>query len=325
MFCEHYVRTRQVRLLHINHAPRVYESLSHMRRLHPALKVLQTLHILEMPPHSGGYPEWAMASFGVFIDHHHVISEQLKRFLRERWLVPEDRIDVIRINVDARWFDPARVPPGLVRGWFGIPDRAVVVGFIGRFTKQKRPLEFVRMARLLTDQWRLEGREPALHFIMAGDGAMREEVERAIRDAHLEHVVHLMGETADARPVYVDCDLLAMPSENEGLALVTYEAMAMATPIFFTDVGAQSELLGPEQLVAPEMPVAAALADRIWPYLLDPERRRALGEQARARIVAHHAIHESVEGMIALYGRLLDGAVVPAAVRGEAAASSTGR
>src|SRR5262245_11862065 len=96
-----------------------------------------------------------------------------------------------------------------------------------------------------------------------------------------------------------------MPSENEALALVTYEAMAMATPIFFTDVGAESELLEREQLVDQAMPVAPALADRIWPYLLDAEKRRILGAGQRARVVRDHAIDESFERLVALYERIL--------------------
>ena len=305
-FCAHYVRTRRLRLLHVNHAPRVYESLPHIRRFHPALKVLHTLHILELPPNDGGYPEWAMARWGPFIDHHHVISEQLKQFLMERWLVPEDRIDVVRINVDPRWFDPAVVPRGSVRHALGVPETAILIGFVGRLTRQKRPLEFVRLAKILSDQWVLESREPALHFLMVGDGNLRDEVQAAIRAAGLEEVVHLLDETMDTRPAYVDSDLIAMPSENEGLALVTYEAMAMATPVFFTDVGAQSELLEPGQLAEREMPVAPSLADRIWPYLIDPEKRRALGERERARILRDHSMADSLERLRDLYARLLE-------------------
>jgi glycosyltransferase involved in cell wall biosynthesis len=305
VFCEHYVRTRNLQLLHIHHAPRVYESLFHIRRFHPELKILDTLHILELPPHSGGYPEWTMRNFGVFIDHHHVTSEYLKNFLTQRWLVPEKQIDVVRTNVDTAWFDPARVPAGTLRRSHDIPEDALVVGFIGRFAPQKRPLEFVRLAAILSERWRRAGRDQALHFLMVGSGTLREQITEEIREAGLQDVVHLNGELFDTRPAYRDCDVIAMPSENEGLAFVTYEAMAMATPIFFTDVGAQSELLGPEQLVDAEMPVAPALADRMWPYLLDAQRRRALGERHRAHVLRHHPIEQSFRDMIRIYDALL--------------------
>jgi glycosyltransferase involved in cell wall biosynthesis len=304
IFCEHFVRTRNVRLLHLNHSPRVYESLFHVRRFHPTLRVLQTLHIIELAD-NGGFPEWTLSHFGVFIDHHHVISRQLKDFLEQRWLISSDDISLIRIGVDVRRFDPGSEQRGSVRRWFAIPDDAILIGFVGRLTRQKRPLEFVRMAKLLSDQWRLESREPPLHFILVGDGTLREEVEDAIDEMHFGRVVHLMGETSHTRCVYKDCDLIAMPSENEGLAIVTYEAMAMCTPVFFTDVGGQSELLPREQLVGHAMPVAPALADRLWPYLLDAEARRALGEHQRQQVVRHHSIDENFRSMVGLYDRLL--------------------
>src|SRR5262249_38288238 len=153
-----------------HHAPRVYESLFHIRRFHPQVKIVDSLHILELPPHSGGYPEWSSQAFEVFIDRHHVVSEHLKKFLMERWLVPEDKIDVIRINVDTKFFDPGRVASGRIRRKHGIPGDALLIGFVGRFTRQKRPVEFVRLARLLDERWRRADQREELHFLMVGGG-----------------------------------------------------------------------------------------------------------------------------------------------------------
>lgn len=307
VFCEHFVRTRGIRLLHLHHAPRVYESLFHIRRFHPDLIVLQTLHILELPPHSGGYPEWAMAHFGTFIDHHHVISDQLRRFLRERWLVPDDRITLVRVNVDLGRFDPATIAAGTVRGRCGIPRDALVVAFVGRLTRQKRPLDFVRLATLLGQAWQREGGPEPLHFVIAGAGELEPEVRAAIAASPVAERIHFVGPLSDPRPLYRDADLVVLPSENEGLALVTYEAMAMGTPVFSTDVGAQSELLDREQLVPDAGAVAPALADRLWPYLLDGQRRKALAIRQQAYVRRHHDATASLDAMERLYARLLRG------------------
>lgn len=305
VFCEHFVRTRGIRLLHLHHAPRVYESLFHIRRFHPRLIVLQTLHILELPPHSGGYPEWAMAHHGVFIDHHHVISDQLRRFLRERWLVPDERIDLVRIGVDLHRFDPAVVDGGIVRARCGVAREALLVAFVGRLTQQKRPLEFVRLATLLCQAWDREGGPEPLHFVLAGAGELEAAVRAAVAASPVAHRIHLLGPLSDPRPLYRDADLVVLPSENEGLALVTYEAMAMGTPVFSTAVGAQDELLDREQLVADTGDVAPALADRIWPFLLDAERRAALAGRQQAHVRRHHDAARSLAAMERLYARLL--------------------
>ncbi|MCP4698653.1 MAG: glycosyltransferase family 4 protein [Gammaproteobacteria bacterium] len=304
IFYEQYIRTRGIRLLHIHHAPWAYESLFHLRRFHPGLKVLDSLHIIEFPPNSGGYPEFAVANFEIFIDCHHVISRQVQKFLMQRWLVPQEKIRVIYLNVDTDYFDPAKVAGGGLRARHAIPEDACLVGFIGRIGRQKRPLEFVRMAKLLAKRWKNSGQPYALHFIMAGSGPLMDDVRTAAGTGELENILHFHGEVADTRPVYKDCDLVAMPSENEGLALVSYEAMAMQTPVFFTDVGAQSELLGSEFLVSARKP-AEKLAEAVWPFLVDKERRQRTGEESRQYILEHHRAEQTVTHMQALYQDLL--------------------
>jgi GT2 family glycosyltransferase/glycosyltransferase involved in cell wall biosynthesis len=307
IFAAHLVASRDVRLLHIHHAPRIYAALFHIRRFAPRLKVLHTLHILELPPHPGGYPEHTLRHYGAFIDHHHVISHHLERFLRQRWFVPREHIDTVYLNVDTEGFDPARVPKGEIRKTHGIAPEAVVVGFVGRLTRQKRPLAFIAMARLLAERWRAEGRAQELHFVMAGDGDLQPDVEAAVRAVGLERVLHLHGEVVDPRPVYADCDLMVLPSENEGLALVSYEAMAMACPIVCTNVGAQRELVPREWLVAdgegPEL--AGRLAKKVWELAVDAGRRQDWGERGRRHVLAHHRQAATWEAMQAIYARLL--------------------
>ena len=319
VFAVHYIATRDIRLVHIHHAPHIYGALFHIRRFFPDLKVLHTLHILELPPHPGGYPEHALRHHGAFIDHHHVISHHLERFLVERWLVPRERIDVIYLNVDTAYFDPARVPRGAVRGQHRIPEDALVVAFVGRLTRQKRPEVFVRVARILAERWRAARGGEELHFLMAGDGVLRGSVEALIGELGLESVVHLHGEVGDVRGVYADCDVVALPSENEGLALVSYEAMAMARPIVCTDVGAQSELVPPELLVAEGEGLAERMAEKVWWLLRESGERQAVGQRVRDYVCARHRQEDTWAAALALYDRLLSGG--PA----QAGGGSTGR
>jgi glycosyltransferase involved in cell wall biosynthesis len=105
--------------------------------------------------------------------------------------------------------------------------------------------------------------------------------------------------------MYQDCDILMMPSENEGLALVSYEAMSMQTPIFFTDVAAQNELMESEFLVENTQPFAEKFAEALWPYLIDTEKRQRAGVKMRAYIQEHHDHKKTNLELIALYDALL--------------------
>lgn len=303
-FFDHFIRTRRIDLLHIHHSAWAYESLPVLRRFHPSLPVLDTLHIIELPPSPGGYPEWACRNFEALINCHHVISDHLRDFLAQRWAVRADKIRRIYLNVDTDRFDPDKVPRGSFRSAYGIGAEERVVAFVGRLARQKRPEQFVEMAsRLLLRA----GRDVPLRFVVAGTGPLEQEIRHRVSTAGAERSFVFTGEISDPRSLYRDADAVALCSENEGLALVTYEAMAMGTPVVSTDVGAQSELVPPELLVAADGPVGERMADTLWELLRDPARLAALGRRGRERILAGFTADKTYAGIEALYQELLAG------------------
>lgn len=304
IFYDYLIRSRKIRLMHIHHAARAYEALFHIRRFHPELKILDSLHIIELPPNEGGYVESSAHFFGTFIDQHHVISQYLKNFLIQRWRVDENKVSVIYLNVDSDYFDPELVKKGQIRNTLKISDHACLVGFIGRFSQQKQPLEFIKAAQLLQKRWVEEGQTNPLVFLITGSGLLETEIKQAIKKA-TDTTILLHPQVQDTRPVYQDCDILMMPSENEGLALVSYEAMSMQTPIFFTDVAAQNELMEFEFLVENTQPLAEKFAEAVWPYLIDTEKRQQAGNKMRAYIQEHHDHKQTNAELLALYDTLL--------------------
>jgi len=304
IFYEYLIRSRNIRLMHIHHAPQAYEALYHIRRFHPQLQILDSLHIIELPPNEGGYVESSARNFESFINHHHVVSNYLQNFLMQRWQIPEDKISVIYLNVDSDHFNPDLVKKGNIRQTLHIHETACVVGFLGRFSRQKQPLEFIKTARLLQQRWTDTKQTTPLVFVMTGSGLLETEIKKAIKDTPRTTIL-LHPQVQNTLPVYRDCDILMMTSENEGLALVSYESMAMQTPIFFTDVGAQSELLQPEFLIENKIPIAEKFAEAIWPYLIDPEKRHQSGIEMRNYIRKHHHHEQTHSQLLALYQKLL--------------------
>ncbi len=304
LFYEYLIRSRHIRLLHLHHAACAYDALYHIRRFHPNLKVIDSLHIVELPPYQGGYVEASAQRYEAFIDHHHVISQFLKKFLMQRWQVPDNKISVTYLNVDSDYFDPDKVSKGEIRQALNIAGNACLVGFIGRFSQQKQPLEFIKTAQLLQQRWTAENRSESLVFLMTGSGLLEKKIKQAIKEATGTTIL-LHPQVQDTRPVYQDCDVLMMPSENEGLALVSYESMAMCTPIFFTNVGAQNELLASEFLMDINQPLAVQFADAMWSYLIDPHKREKTGVAMRDYILKHHSQEQTYTEIQALYQQLL--------------------
>lgn len=303
-FFDYFVVSRGIRMVHIHHSGAAYSALFGLKRFHPELVVLDTLHILEMSRHRGGMPELSARNCEPFIDCHHVSTHYLKRFLRERWHVPDKKIRVIHTNPDLQKFDPDRIPCGAYRASIGIPGDALLVSFVGRFHIQKRPFDFVKMAQALHERWTKVDCRP-LYFVMDGSGVMESKLRNAVRRAGLEKMILFPGATKDIPSLLRDTDIVVLPSENEGIALVAFEAMAMGVPIVCTRVQGQEELVPTELLVEPDGNVVSSLVERVYSLLVDEEQRMRIGRELRQIIASRKSCEESFCELTALYDDLL--------------------
>ena len=305
IFYTQYIKTRKIKLLHIHHAPWAYDALFYIRRFFPDLVVMDTLHIIELPPNAGGYPEYVGKKISPLINQHHVISKLLKNFLIQRWQVAQDKIAVIYLNVDTEYFDPNLIENNFLRAKLNIPENAFLVGFIGRFVYQKQPMVFVEMAKNILAKLKQQPITKDIYFIMVGSGPLTHGVKQKAAKYHLDHRLFFHDEVSDTRPIYKDLDLLVMPSANEGLALVAYESMAMKTPVIFSDVGAQSELIEPEYLVPLGGDEASKFADKVLDFVQKPDQEKATNDRLRDYILKHHRAAQTFDQIIALYHKLL--------------------
>lgn len=87
--------------------------------------------------------------------------------------------------------------------------------------------------------------------------------------------------------LYADCDLLALPSRNEGWGLSLMEAMACSKPVVATRVGGIPELVtdGVEGLLV-EPGDVSGLGDAMNALLDDDEKRERMGRAGRERVRA---------------------------------------
>ena len=89
-------------------------------------------------------------------------------------------------------------------------------------------------------------------------------------------------------PLLAGVDILFLPSQFEGIALVLFESMAAGVPVVAADVGGQSELVTPETgiLVArgTEVEESVAYADALERLLTDEGLRRGMGYAGRQRV-----------------------------------------
>ena len=235
------VRTENVRAIHIHHHLRLYDNLLKLKALFPDLQVIDSTHIVEH--RDGGFPRTS-GVWTRYIDHHHVISHDLRSFYLDEFNVSQKVRLGRMLAPDAAAVDPVlRLEAG---------QKRLRLAFVGRMVHQKRAPLVVEITRRLSKWARKAGIE--LQVDMVGTGAYLDVVRAMIRRAGLGGTITLHAPDADVPAILGRADILLLPSGNEGLALVCYEAIENGALPISTDVGGQRELV-PAGLLVPPAPL----------------------------------------------------------------------
>jgi len=211
--------------------------------------------------------------------------------------VRRERLRVVENGVDlARFASPE--PAAAARAALGLPPTGLVVGAVGRLSRQKGfdvLLEaFARLLRARSD----------VHLVIAGAGEEEAALRARARTLGLGDRARLLGFRPDTPRVLAALDVFCMPSRWEGFGLALVEALAAGRPAVVSAVDSLPEVLGGAGLlVAPDDP--SGLAAGLEQLLSDPSARAALAGRARAR-AARYGVERMVAGYEALYLELLN-------------------
>ena len=183
-----------------------------------------------------------------------------------------------------------------LRRQFRIPERALVVGYVGRFVAIKDLETLVRaFARVAAER-------PDAVLLLVGDGPLRPEVEALVAAFSLQKQVHLAGWIDDLAALYATIDICALSSLNEGTPVALIEAMAAAKAVVATRVGGVADVVDHERtglLIPPKDP--EALADAMLRLAADPAERSRMGAAGREAVVGRFSADRLVDDIDKLY------------------------
>lgn len=165
-----------------------------------------------------------------------------------------------------------------LRQKLAIPASSLVIGFVGRFTRDKGIPELYAAFRRLRNSF------PDFRLLLVGDFEDGDPVPRAVRDAIIsEQDIVVTGMVPDTAPYYALMDVLVLPTYREGLGTVSIEAQAAGVPVVTTRVtGAVDSIVdGITGLLVPPAD-EQALAGALRKLLAHAESRRRMGQAGAA-------------------------------------------
>jgi glycosyltransferase involved in cell wall biosynthesis len=184
----------------------------------------------------------------------------------------------------------------------GIPAEAPVIGFVGRFTRDKGICELIEAYLLLRQK------NARLYLLLVGDFEDGDPVPSNVRkliqgDSQIVHT----GMVRDTAPYYHTMDILALPTYREGFPTIVLEAHAAGKPVVAARAtGVVDAVIDGVSGVLVPVGDSEALAKGLDLLLRDKGLAAALGSAGRDRVRREFKQERFWEALAQEYIRLLE-------------------
>jgi glycosyltransferase involved in cell wall biosynthesis len=175
--------------------------------------------------------------FAHFTDALIVVAQQDMTKGIDNKIGSERQYYLVRSAIPLNDFDPKNFDRQMIRDEIGIPQHVPVLGNVGRFSAQKNPLEWIRVAALVKQA------VPDCYFLLVGNGPLRVQVENLIIELGISDCTILTGLRRDIPRLLSVMDVFLLTSLWEGLPRVIPQAMRMGLPVIVTGVDGSREAI----------------------------------------------------------------------------------
>jgi glycosyltransferase involved in cell wall biosynthesis len=232
--------------------------------------------------------------FWVRADKVIAISDAVRTILVEDGVGPE-RIAVVHSGIDVA--EVRAAPRFDIRRQLGLSGEAKIAVNVAALVGHKDQSTLVAAAMTL------RGRRPELHWVVAGEGPLREALAQQIVDGNVTDRVHLLGSIPNAWGLIAESDVVVMSSREDGLGTSVLDALALGVPVAATRAGGIPEILADGAGLLVPTGDATALAGAVEILLTDREQRATV-LAAGARTLARFSSDAMADGILAVYRSL---------------------
>lgn len=215
-----------------NGATWIYDAVARIKNNHPSLLIAGQVY-----DHQAGWINRYDRVLAEQMDVHIGINYQIDKAYVQRGVRPE-QVQHIENGVDLQAFNPDRYMEERIQEIkmrLGIPVDKKVVTFMARLHEQKRPVDFIEMARRCAV-------DEDMIFLMVGDGPLSDTVRDVLSQTGIKNL-YRQPFYKPSSDIFAISDVLVLTSEYEGMPMAVLEAQAMGCPVVATDVGNIREVL----------------------------------------------------------------------------------
>lgn len=220
--------------------------------------------------------------------------------------VPRSRISVVHSGVALAEAQPAaRVSARAeIVARYGLSPDCILLGNASALTREKGYPVLLRALAALRESTRGSF---DFHCFIAGDGPLRNELERRTESLSLRDHVTFLGHVDRVHGLLAALDILAMPSEREGLGTLLLDATLAGCAIAASAAGGIPEIIRHQQtglLSAPGDP--HGLAANLRALAIDAGIRKRLHASALELVRQEFSTEQMVAGNLAVYAAVVD-------------------
>ena len=266
------------------------------------LKIIHTFHGFGFTPSQGFF----IRNFFVFLekvtgkisDVLIFVSEENLKKAKKLKIGDFKKYNLIHSGIHLDRFD-IEVDVDKKKEEFGIEKDFFVVGMVACFKKQKNVLTFIDVAKEIKKEFE------KVKFVIVGDGVLRKEIEKKIKEYSLKDSFILTGWRRDVNEIIKIFDVSVLTSLWEGLPRFIIESFYCGIPVVASKVDGNIDVVkdGENGFLIEPFDVNG-YREKILYLLRNPDVRKKMGERGREIVNGDFDIRVMVKRIEDLYDGL---------------------